>query len=86
MISIENAELVLVSDAAVVPQLDVRRLEVAMHDAPLVCGIDRIGSLYRDARGVVDLHVTARESLREVLPLDHVRVEFAAMLLPETMR
>ena len=65
---------------AVVAHLDVGRLQIAMDDALLVRGFERLGDLPRDRQRVGERHRALRDALREGLALDqfhHERVDAA---------
>ena len=53
---------------AVVPDLDVGRLEVAMHDPLLVSGLQRLGNLLRDWERLVERDGTSSDAVRERRP------------------
>ena len=57
------------------PDLDVCRLQIAMDDALLVRGFERIGDLLRDRQGFVEWNRAARNALRQVLALDEFHHE-----------
>ncbi len=52
-------------DRAVRPDLDVGRLQVAMHDALLMGGFERVGNLAGDAESVLDRQRASVEALGE---------------------
>ena len=60
---------------AVVADLDVGRLQIAMDDALLVRGFERLGDLLRDRQRFVERNRAARDPLREVLALDEFHDE-----------
>ncbi len=41
-------------DRAVLPYLDVARLQIAMNDPLSMCGVERLGNLLRDGQRFVD--------------------------------
>ena len=51
---------------------DVGGLEIAVDDAPLVSGLERLDDLRRDAQRIVQRDRPAREPLGEVLPFDEL--------------
>ena len=55
---------------AVGADLDVRGLQIAMDDALLVRGFERLGDLLRDRQRFVEWNRAARDALRQVLALD----------------
>ena len=52
-------------DRAVGPDLDVGRLQIAMDDALLVRGFERLGDLPRDGQRFVERKASARDALGE---------------------
>ena len=64
-------------DGAVGAELDVRRFQIAMDDAGLVRGFERLGHLLRDRQRLVDRDGAARDALREILALDQLHHERA---------
>ena len=50
------------------PDLDVRRLQIAMDDALLVRGFERLGDLLRDRQRLVERHRPSRDASRERRP------------------
>ena len=62
-------------DGAVGPDLDVGRLEIAMNDALLVRGFERLGDLPRDRERLVERERPARDAVGERLALDQLHHE-----------
>jgi hypothetical protein len=58
---------------AIVTDLDIRRLQIAMDDALLVRRCDRLRDLPRDGQCVVERDCAARDTLCEVLTLDELQ-------------
>jgi hypothetical protein len=56
-------------------QLDVRGLEIAVHDALFVRGFERLGDLARDGDGFVNRYRTAAQPLRQVFAVDQLHHE-----------
>jgi hypothetical protein len=52
--------------------LDIRRLEVAVHDALLVGHLQRLGNLARDGERVRGRHRATRQTRGEILALDQL--------------
>ena len=59
-------------DGAIRPQLDVRRLQVAVDDAVLVGGFDRFDDLSRDWQGIVERKRTLCDTVGEGRALDQL--------------
>ena len=57
---------------AVVAHLDVGRLEIAVNDAALVRGFQRLGNLSRDRQGFIDRDRALCDAIRERHPLDQL--------------
>jgi hypothetical protein len=57
---IENLHL------AVSPQHDVRRLQVAVDDAGVVSGLERVGNLRRQGERLVERHPAPEHAPREI--------------------
>jgi hypothetical protein len=66
--------------ATVVTHLDVGRLEIAMHDALLVRGGERIQNLTRDGHCVGQRKAAARDHLRECLTFHELHDDGADVL------
>jgi hypothetical protein len=62
-------------DRAVGADLDVRRLQIAMHDALLVRGFERLGNLPRDRQHLGERHRSARDLRGQVVALDEFHHE-----------
>ena len=62
-------------DGAVIADLDVGRLEIAMHDAGLVRRFERLGNLPRDGEGFVKGNRALRDAIRERRPLHQLHHE-----------
>jgi hypothetical protein len=63
-------------DSAIGPQLDVRRLQIAMDDAVLVCRFERIGDLPCDRKRFLDRDgPTTVQPLRQRVTLDQFHHE-----------
>ena len=60
---------------AVGAHLDVRGLQIAMDDALLVRGFERLGDLLRDLKRLVDRDRAARNALRQIVALDEFHHE-----------
>ena len=60
---------------AVGADLDVRRLQIAVDDALLVRGFERLGDLLRDGQRLVERDRAARDALRRVVALDEFHHE-----------
>ena len=60
---------------AVGPHLDVRGLQIAMDDALLVRGFERLGDLRRDRQRLIERDRATRDALREILALDEFHHE-----------
>ena len=67
---------------AVVSDLDVGGLEVAMDDAAFVRLFKGLGDLLRDRDGLIDGNRTAPQSLREVFAFDELQDERHNRRLP----
>ena len=63
---------------AVGAHLDVRGLQIAMDDALLVRGFERVGDLLRDRQRFVERDRAARDALRQILALDEFHHERGA--------
>jgi hypothetical protein len=63
---------------AVWPHLHVCGFQVAMDDTLLVRGFERLGDLARDRQRFVERYRSARDSLREIFPLDEFHHEGVA--------
>ena len=55
--------------------LDVRGLQIAVNDALLVRGFERLGDLLRDGQRFVERNRAARDALREIVALDELHHE-----------
>ena len=62
-------------DDAVGPDFDVRRLQVAVDDALLVRGLERVGDLPRDFEGFVGADRPAGDALGEILAFHELHHE-----------
>jgi hypothetical protein len=62
-------------DGTVRPHLDVRGLQVAMHDALLVRRLERLGQLPGDRQGLIHRERAARDALCEILAVDELHHE-----------
>ena len=62
-------------DGAVGADLDVARLEIAMDDALLVRGVERVGDLPRDAERLVERSAALPDPLGQRRPLDQLHDE-----------
>jgi hypothetical protein len=56
----------------IVPELNVRGFQIAVHDAALVCGRQRIGNLRGDGQRLFDRKPAPRDPVSERLPLDQL--------------
>ena len=65
---------------AIVANLDVRRLEVAVHDALRVRGFERLRNLSRDRQRLVWRDRPGRDPIGEGWPLDHLEHERRYMI------
>ena len=64
-------------DRAVRPQLDVRRLQIAMDDALLVRRLESDGDLPRDRDRLVERERPGRDAVRQRRPVDQLEHERA---------
>src|SRR6266545_6263468 len=64
-------------DVAVRGQCDVRRLQIAMDDALLVRGFERLRHLPCNGQRLIDRHRATRDPLRQILALDEFHDERA---------
>ena len=55
--------------------LDVRGLEIAMDDALLVRGFERLGDLFRDRQRLVERNRAPRDAVRQRRPFDEFQHE-----------
>ena len=62
-------------DRAVGADLDVRGFEIAMDDAPLVRGFERVGDLFRDRQRFGQRYRTLRDPILKRLALDELENE-----------
>ena len=62
-------------DDAVGPDFDVRRLQVAVDDALLVRGLERVGDLPRDSEGFVGADRPTGDALGEILAFHELHHE-----------
>jgi hypothetical protein len=65
---------------AVWPYFDVRGFQIAVNDALLVRGFERVGNLMRDRQCLIERHCPASDPLRQILALDEFHRERAHAL------
>ena len=73
-------------DPAVVRELDVGRLEIAMQDPLLVRRLESLGDLEEQRQRLLDRDRTARDARRQVLALDQLHDEEAAVAVAPRSR
>jgi hypothetical protein len=60
---------------AISTQFDVCRLEIAVNDAVIVCGLKSLPDLPRDRQRFIDWHRATRDALREIFTFDELHYE-----------
>ena len=68
-------------DDAIGSHFDIRRFQVAMHDADLVSGLERRGNLTRDRQRFIHRQPASPNPRREVIALDELHHQDAAVVI-----